>query len=57
MISITFGLGEQGTTEFFPDTEFLVVLEEDTVSVQVEAEPISVHVIEDSVTVVLEEVS
>lgn len=54
MISITFGLGQAGTTEFFPESEFSVLLEDESISVFVEEAEVLAVLEEDNITIQVE---
>jgi len=49
MISITFGLGASGTREFFPESDFSVILEDEEVISLLEDDTLNAEVSEDSI--------
>lgn len=49
MISITFGLGASGTNEFFPESDFSIILEDEGILAILEDDLMSIEVIEDNI--------
>lgn len=54
MISITFGLGASGTTEFFPESDFSVILEDEAILASIEIGEILMLVEEENITMEIE---
>lgn len=55
MISITFGLGGTvGEGGFFPESDFSVILEDEAILASVEADSITLEVIEENITMEIE---
>jgi len=55
MISITFGMGAQGTSEFFPESDFSILMEEDSIVGILEDTSVLIELSEDNIAVILEE--